>query len=160
MQAPVTMTKQSKVDKAREAASWLHIASTSLYEYAALVNKGVSGRHNLEPSIVTARNGMLKAALIFATLGEEEPKNPVMSDEPDNVFRTRTNMPLSVVENRPTPEKINAELLAACKAMREELRLIRTKDSDAVYDVMCRTEADIAIARAEREAAIAMAEGR
>ena len=41
------------------------------------------------------------------------------------------------------------ELLDACKRLLEELRLIRMKDSDAVYDTTCRVAADAAIAKAE-----------
>lgn len=40
-------------------------------------------------------------------------------------------------------------MLEALKALREELRLIRMKDTGAVYDVMCRIQADAAIAAAE-----------
>ena len=41
------------------------------------------------------------------------------------------------------------ELLDACKRLLEELRLIRMKDSNAVYDVTCRLTAADAIAKAE-----------
>jgi hypothetical protein len=51
-------------------------------------------------------------------------------------------------EKKPTLEEINAELLAALIAADEELRLIRLKDTDAVYDTMVRTQIKNAIARA------------
>ena len=40
-------------------------------------------------------------------------------------------------------------LVEACKALLEELRLIRLKDSGAVYDPTCRIRAEVAIAKAE-----------
>jgi hypothetical protein len=41
------------------------------------------------------------------------------------------------------------DLLEACQRLLEELRLIRMKDSGAVYDVTCRMHAEAAIAKAE-----------
>lgn len=41
------------------------------------------------------------------------------------------------------------DLLEALKACLEELRLIRMKDCGAVYDIMCRHDAEMAIAKAE-----------
>jgi hypothetical protein len=41
------------------------------------------------------------------------------------------------------------ELLKSCKALLEELRLIREKDGPFVYDTTCRIEARAAIAKAE-----------
>ena len=40
------------------------------------------------------------------------------------------------------------DMLEALRRVKEELRLIRMKDTDAVYDVMLRTDIDAAIARA------------
>jgi hypothetical protein len=44
----------------------------------------------------------------------------------------------------------HAELLRVLKAAQEELRLIRMKDSDAVYDTMLRTDMSAAITNAEK----------
>lgn len=44
------------------------------------------------------------------------------------------------------------DLLEALKACLEELRLIRMKDCGAVYDIMCRHDAEMAIAKAEGRA--------
>jgi len=41
------------------------------------------------------------------------------------------------------------DLLDALKAAQEELRLIRMKDTNAVYDVLCRSQISAAIAKAE-----------
>jgi hypothetical protein len=53
-------------------------------------------------------------------------------------------------------ERANAKLIAAapellksCKALLEELRLIREKDGPFVYDTTCRIEARAVIAKAE-----------
>lgn len=43
----------------------------------------------------------------------------------------------------------HAALLAACKAAKEELRLLQMKDTGAVYDPTVRTLLDVAIAKAE-----------
>ena len=45
--------------------------------------------------------------------------------------------------------EVNAELLAALKALLEELNLIRAKDTKAVYDSVCRFNAAAAISKAE-----------
>lgn len=50
-----------------------------------------------------------------------------------------------IVEKKP----IEADLLAALKAAREELRLLRMKDTNVVYDPTLRMTMDAAIARAE-----------
>lgn len=157
MQAPVTMTKQSKVDTAREAAFWFHMASTCLYEHAALVEKGVTGHHNLQPSIETARNSMAKAALSFRALDEAEPKNAGLYcaacqravDPRDVTFaETHAECERQITNDqppntpRPTLEEINAELLAA-------LREARAAFNGALYSVRIHNQIEYAIAMAE-----------
>jgi len=55
------------------------------------------------------------------------------------------------VESRANAHLIAAapDLLKCLKELREELRLIRMKDTGAVYDVTCRILADAAIEKAE-----------
>jgi hypothetical protein len=83
---------------------------------------------------------------------------------PETIVHAYCNgKPYSLAEVHSMPEpgerEANAKLIAAapellesCKALLEELRLIREKDGPFVYDTTCRIEARAVIAKATGEA--------